>query len=179
MKRKNSNDHAIVVATEGSRQGEGPPRILYPSALDGQSLDLVLQSPDLAHQVGSLVAGDGSGDNGAGDTAGTAEGDLGGNVDVGRVLVLSQEGDVQKNGQGRGVGGKDNNLRGAKSVSSIYNTPTDLSLGQSGTHLGGSSVQGLGGLVRTLLQLAVVAGRLDQVKNFLYVCQSMHVSCES
>lgn len=50
--------------------------------LDHQSLDLVLESADLAHEVGSLVCGDGSGDDGARDTAGATESHLGGNVDV-------------------------------------------------------------------------------------------------
>lgn len=48
--------------------------------LDHESLDLVLESADLAHEVGSLVGGDGGSDDGAGDTAGTAESHLGGNV---------------------------------------------------------------------------------------------------
>lgn len=51
-------------------------------SLDHQSLDLVLESADLAHEVGSLVCGDGSGDDGAGDTAGATESHLGRNVDV-------------------------------------------------------------------------------------------------
>lgn len=58
------------------------------------------------------------------------------------VLVLSQERDVEQNSQRSGVGSKNDNLSG-------------------------TTVQGLGGLVGTLLELAVVAGRLDQVQNFL------------
>ena len=58
------------------------------------------------------------------------------------VLVLSQEGNMQQEGQRGCVGSKDDNL-------------------------GGSAVEGLGGLVGTLLELAVVAGRLDQVQDFL------------
>lgn len=49
-------------------------------SLDHESLDLVLESADLAHEVGSLVGGDGGSDDGAGDTAGAAESHLGGNV---------------------------------------------------------------------------------------------------
>lgn len=61
---------------------------------------------------------------------------------VGGVLVLGQERDVQQDSQGSGVGSEDDDL-------------------------GGSSVKGLRGLVGTLLQLAVVAGRLDDVEDFL------------
>lgn len=45
------------------------------------------------------------------------------------------------------------------------------SVGSEDDHLGGSAVQGLGGLVSSLLELAVVAGRLDQVQDFL--CESV------
>jgi hypothetical protein len=41
--------------------------------LDLETLNLVLERPDLAHEVGSLVGGDAAGDDGAGDTAGAAE----------------------------------------------------------------------------------------------------------
>lgn len=57
--------------------------------LDLQSLDLVLESPDLAHQVGRLVGGDAAGDDSAGDTAGTSEGHLGRDIDVRDVLVFA------------------------------------------------------------------------------------------
>lgn len=36
--------------------------------LNGESLDLVLQRADLAHEIGSLVRRDGAGDDSAGDT---------------------------------------------------------------------------------------------------------------
>lgn len=92
------------------RAASSPSSIWYQNTLDSKSLDLVLESTDLAHQVGSLVGGDGSGDDGAGNTASTAKSDLGGDVNVRCVLVLGQERDVQENGQRGGVGGKDNNL---------------------------------------------------------------------
>lgn len=41
--------------------------------LDLETLNLVLERPDLAHEVGGLVGGDAAGDDGAGDTAGAAE----------------------------------------------------------------------------------------------------------
>ena len=41
--------------------------------LDLETLNLVLERPDLAHEVGGLVGGNAAGDDGAGDTAGAAE----------------------------------------------------------------------------------------------------------
>ena len=67
--------------------------------LDLEPLDLVLEGADLAHKVRSLVGGDGAGDDGAGDTAGTAKSHLGGNVDIGNVLVLAEKGQVEEDGQ--------------------------------------------------------------------------------
>ena len=55
--------------------------------LDLEPLDLVLEGADLAHKVRSLVGGDAASDDGAGDTAGAAEGHLGGNVDVRNLKV--------------------------------------------------------------------------------------------
>jgi hypothetical protein len=110
--------------------------------LDLEPLDLVLEGADLAHEVRGLVGGDGAGDDGAGDTAGAAESHLGGNVDVGNVLVLAEEGQVEEDGQGAGVGGQDDDL-------------------------GDTAVEGLGGLVGALLQLAVVGGLLDEVEDLL------------
>lgn len=74
--------------------------------------------------------------------ASTAEGNLGGNVNVGCVLVLAQQRDVEEDGKRSGVGGEHDNL-------------------------GGSTVESLGGLVGTLLELAVVGSRLDQVQDLL------------
>ena len=37
-----------------------------------ESLNLVLEGPDLAHEVGSFVGGDTAGNNGARDSAGAA-----------------------------------------------------------------------------------------------------------
>ena len=50
--------------------------------LDHKSLDLVLESTDLAHEVGGLVGGDGSSNDGAGNTASATESHLGGNVAI-------------------------------------------------------------------------------------------------
>ena len=75
--------------------------------LDLQTLDLVLESADLAHQVGRLVGGDRAGDDGAGDTAGATESHLGGDVDVWHVLVLAKKRQVEKNGEWGGIGSQD------------------------------------------------------------------------
>lgn len=68
-------DHGVTIANSNIQS-------CSTALLDGQSLHLVLEGTDLAHQVGSLVAGNGSGDHSTGDTAGTAEGNLGGDVDL-------------------------------------------------------------------------------------------------
>ena len=61
---------------------------------------------------------------------------------VSDVLVLAEQGNVQQNGQRSGISSEDDNL-------------------------GDTTVEGLGGLVGTLLQLAVVGGLLDQVEDVL------------
>lgn len=50
--------------------------------LDHQTLDLVLDRTDLAHEIGGLVGGDGAADDGSADTASTAKGHLGWDVDL-------------------------------------------------------------------------------------------------
>lgn len=50
--------------------------------LDHETLDLVLQRADLAHEIGSLVGGDGAANDGSADTAGTAKSHLGWDVDL-------------------------------------------------------------------------------------------------
>lgn len=74
--------------------------------------------------------------------ASTAEGNLGGHVNVRGVLVLAQQRDVQEDGKRSGVGGEHDNL-------------------------GGSTVESFGSLVGTLLELAVVGSRLDQIQDLL------------
>lgn len=110
--------------------------------LDQESLDLVLEGADLVHEIGSLVGGDGGGDDGAGDTAGTSESGLGWNVDVWDVLILAEEWEVEENLKWIGVGGEDDDL-------------------------GDSAVEGLGGLVGALLELAVVSSLLDEIEDLL------------
>jgi hypothetical protein len=64
------------------------------------------------------------------------------NLHVGNVLVLAEQGNVQQNGQRSSVGSEDDNLSN-------------------------TTVEGLGGLVGTLLQLTVVGGLLDQIEDVL------------
>lgn len=51
-------------------------------SLDHESLDLVLEGADLAHEVGGLVGGDAAADNCAADTAGAAKSHLAGDVNL-------------------------------------------------------------------------------------------------
>lgn len=106
--------------------------------LDLQTLDFVLESPDLAHEVGRLVRGNRSGNDSASDTAGAAKSHLGGDVDVGHVLVLAEKRQVQEDSERRGVGGQDDELAD-------------------------TAVQRLGGFVGALLKLPVVRGLLDKI----------------
>jgi hypothetical protein len=109
---------------------------------DLETLDLILEGADLAHEVGGLVRGDAAGNDGASDTAGAAESHLRGDVDVGNVLVLAEKGKVEQDGEGAGVSGEDDDLAD-------------------------TAVEGLGGLVGALLELAVVGSLLDKIKDLL------------
>lgn len=80
--------------------------------LDHQTLDLVTDGADLGVQVTGLVGGDGAGNDGTGDTSGATESHLGGNVDVGDVLVLTEKRQVQNDGQRGSVGGQDDEVGG-------------------------------------------------------------------
>jgi hypothetical protein len=115
---------------------------LYSRRLDLEALDLVLEGADLAHQVRGFVGRDAGSNNGPGNTASTAEGHLGRNVDVWNVLVFAEERQVEKDSKRGGVGGEDDQLAD-------------------------TTVEGLGGLVGTLLQLPVVGRLLNEIKNLL------------
>ena len=99
--------------------------------LDLETLDLVLEGADLAHEVRGFVCRDASSDNGPGDTASAAKSHLGGDVDVGNVLVLAEKGQVEEDSERGGVGREDDQLAD-------------------------TTVEGLGSLVGSLLELAVV-----------------------
>ena len=55
--------------------------------LDEQRLNAVLEGVDLVLELGGLVRQDGAGDDGARDAAGPPQRDLGGDEDVGNVLL--------------------------------------------------------------------------------------------
>ena len=110
--------------------------------LDLESLDLVLQASDLAHQVGCLVGGDACCDDSSADTTCTSQSSLGWYVNVRGVLVFAEKGKVEQDGEGAGVSGEDDDLAD-------------------------TAVKGLGGLVGGLLELAVVSSLLDKIKDLL------------
>ncbi|KAI3486741.1 hypothetical protein L1887_49691 [Cichorium endivia] len=112
------------------------------TALDEEAFDGELDGLDLALELAGLVGGDGGGDDGAGDAAGPAEGGLGGDKDVGDVLVLAEEGQVEDDLDGLDVGGHHDELADA-------------------------AVERLGGLVGTLLELLVVRSLLDEVEDLV------------
>lgn len=113
--------------------------ILY---LDQQSLDLVLDGVDLGLDGGSIVGGHRSSDNWSGDTTSSAQSGLGRNKHVWNVLVLAQQRQVQQDLDWLGVSSHDDELRD-------------------------TSVQSLGGLVGTLLQLSQVLRLLDDIQDLL------------
>lgn len=115
---------------------------IYVSILDHESLNLVLQSSDLVHQIGSLVGGDTGTDDSAGNTASTAQSSLAWNVHIWYVLVLTQKWEMEEDSKRSSVGCENDDL-------------TD------------TTVQGLCGLVGTLLELAVVGCLLNNIKNLL------------
>lgn len=112
------------------------------TSLDQQSLDLVLDTVDLVLQSRTLVGGDGGSDDWSGDTTSSTQSGSGWNKDVWNVLVLTQQWQVQQDLDWLGVCGHDDEL-------------------------GDTSVQGLGGLVGTLLQLTEVGSLLDNVEDLL------------
>ena len=78
--------------------------------LDHKSLNLVLDGSDLSHEITGLVGGDAGSDHGARDTGGATQSKLAGDEDVGGVLVLGEQGQVKKDGQGVAVGGENHKL---------------------------------------------------------------------
>ena len=101
-----------------------------------------LDGLDLALELAGLVGGDRARDDGAADTTGATEGGLAGHEDVGHVLVLAQQGKVEHNLDGLDVGSHDDELAD-------------------------TTVERLGGLVGTLLELLVVRSLLDQVEDLV------------
>jgi hypothetical protein len=114
----------------------------YIPSLDHESLDLVLQSSDLVHQIGGFVGSDTGTDNSTRNTTSTTQSSLTWNVNVWDVLVFAEEWKVEKDSERSSVGSEDDDL-------------TD------------TTVQSLRRLVCTLLELAVVGGLLDDVEDLL------------
>lgn len=107
------------------------PMLLY--NLNQQSLDLVLDAVDLVLDRRGVVGGDRGSNDSSGNTTSSAQGSLGWHKHVRHVLVLTQQWQVQQDLDWLGVGSHDDELRD-------------------------TSVQGLGGLVGTLLELSQVLG---------------------
>src|SRR3981189_864435 len=110
--------------------------------LDHEPLNLVLQAPDLVHQITGLVGGDASSDDGSAHAARSPQRAFRANIHVRDILVLAEQGQVEKDGEGSGVGGEDDDL-------------------------GGAAVESLGCLVGSLVQLLVVRGLLDDIEDLL------------
>ena len=98
--------------------------------LDHKSLNLVLQASDLVHKITCLVGGDAGSDDCAGYTTSATKSRLARYIDVGNIFVLAQEGEVEEDRKRCRIGGEDDDL-------------------------GDTSVEGLCGLVGTLLQLGI------------------------
>lgn len=73
--------------------------------LNEQLFNLELQAGDLRLELGSLVRGDGHGNDGPGDATGTTECRLGRDEHVRDILVLAEKGQVEKDLDGFRVGG--------------------------------------------------------------------------
>jgi len=116
-----------------------------PMSLDHESLDLVLQSSNLVHQITGLVGGDACSDNCSANTTSSAQSCLRWDIDVWAVLVLRQKWEMEKDGEGGGVGSEDDDLAD-------------------------SAVKSLGRLVGAFLQLAVVGCLLNKIEDLL--CKS-------
>jgi len=130
------------------------------SSLDHEPLNLVLQGSDLVHEITCFVRGDACCNDGSANTTCAAKGSLAGDVYVWDVLsqkvslwlrrrkrsktnlIFAEKRKMQENCQRSGISCEDYNLRD-------------------------TSVQGLGGLVRTFLQLSVMRRLLDEIEDFL------------
>lgn len=110
--------------------------------LDQETLNGVLNVDNLLVELRRLVRGDRGSDNGSGDTASSTKSGLGADENVGNVLVLTEQRQVKNNLDGGSISSHDNELRN-------------------------TTVQGLSGLVSTLLKLAQVGGLLNNVENLL------------
>ena len=118
--------------------------------LDQQLLDLQLNVVDLASKLAVGVAHDGASNNGTSNSASTTQSNLRGNKDVGDILVLAKERNVENDLKRLSIGSHHDEgaLTTIQSLRS-YNH----------NHLSVPTFIG------SLLQLAVVSGLLDQIQN--------------
>ena len=75
--------------------------------LDHESLDSILQLPNLRHQIAALIRGDARGNHRPAHTTGTSQRSLAVHINIGDVLVLGKEGQVQEDSEWGGIGGED------------------------------------------------------------------------
>jgi hypothetical protein len=108
--------------------------------LNKKLIDLVADSVDLALKLVLLSSENGAGDDRARDTTGTTQSSTRGNEDIRNVLILADEGKMEKDSERISITSKNNQL-------------------------GDTTVEGLGTLVSTLLDLLVVVSLLDKLKN--------------
>jgi len=108
--------------------------------LKKELLDVLLDGEDLWLDLASLVLGHARRDHGTGDATSPAKSLLGANEDVGNVLVLAEQGDVQQDLERLAVGGKHHEL-------------------------GLATVQSLGRLICPLAQLLVIGSLLDKIED--------------
>lgn len=101
-----------------------------------------LNGLNLALELPSLVGDHRARDNRARNTTGTTKSSLAGNKDVRNVLVLAEQGKVEDDLDGLNVSGHDDELAD-------------------------TTVEGLGGLVGTLLELLVVRSLLDEIEDLV------------
>ena len=111
-------------------------------ALDHEPFNLVLDGPDLSHEIASLVGGDASRDHRTRDTGRPTQSKLAGHEYIRSILVFAKKGDVQKNSERVGVCSKDDDFRG-------------------------TTIEGLGCFVCSLLQLTVVRSLLHKIQEVL------------
>jgi len=124
---------------ERAASGEGLNGLL-PSV--HELLNVQLDCVNLGLEFSGLIRRHARSNDGAGDTASTAECSFGWNEDIWDILVLAQQRQVQQNLQRFRVCREDDELRNA-------------------------AIQRLRGLIRTLFELFVVRSLLDEVKDLV------------
>lgn len=83
---------------------------MWIAALDHQPLDLIFNAPDLTHQFTALIRCDTCSNDGSRNPTCSAQGYLAVYENVRNILVLTQQREVQQDGQRRTVRGQDDNL---------------------------------------------------------------------